>query len=305
MQCLERTSSLHSGLRKMLLAGLALQETGADHLRFQQTSGRRALSANVWRRESGMDIPDEQLAAYLDGELAGSERARIEQAIESDTRLARRVAQFRARRARLHGGLETLRQETTSRRALQTVRSVAATGSAQVIDLARVRAERKKRTEHTRLRLSRRVAVAGSLAVGLLLGLLVEHLLPDASLTQYRDGALFAHGALADALEEQLGSTPLLGRSVRVGLSYRGKEGHYCRTFVVREVHALSGLACREQQHWRVWTLEGAEGRSSNVRLARGTATLPPEVAQAVGERTSGKPLDAQDELSAQRSGWR
>jgi len=252
-----------------------------------------------------MDIPDEQLAAYLNGELQGSERALIEQAIQSDARLARRVAQFRARRAREPGGLQALRQETISRRALQTGRSVAASGSAQVIDLARVRAERKKRTEHNRLRLSRRVAAAGSLAVGLLLGLLVERLLPDATLTQYRDGALFAHGALADALDGQLGSTPLLGSSVQVGLSYRGKEGHYCRTFFVREVHALSGLACREQQHWRVWTLEGADGRSGNVHLARGAAALPPAVVQAVGERTSGKPLDAQDELSAQRRGWR
>jgi hypothetical protein len=252
-----------------------------------------------------MDIPDEQLAAYLDGELGGSERARIEQAIQSDARLAKRVAQFRARRGRLHGRLETLRRETMSRRMLQPGRSVAATGSAQVIDLARVRAERKRRTERSRLRLSRRMAVAGSLAVGLLLGLLVERVLPDGTLTQYRDGALFAHGALADALDEQVGSTPLLGSSVRIGLSYKGKEGHYCRTFFIREIHALSGLACREQQHWRVWTLEGADGRGGNVRLARGSAALPAAVAQALGERTNGAPLSAQAELSAQRSGWR
>jgi hypothetical protein len=252
-----------------------------------------------------MDIPDEQLAAYLDGELEGSERIRIEQAIRSDARLARRLAQFRARRSRLRGGLEALRHESVSRRILQPGRSMAATGSAQVIDLARVRAERKRRTERSRLRLSRRMAVAGSLAVGLLLGLLAERLLPDAALTQYRDGALFAHGALADALDEQVGSTALLGSSVRIGQSYKGKEGHYCRTFSIREIHALSGLACREQQHWRVWTLEGADGRSGNVHLARGTTSLSPPVAQAVGERTSGAPLDAQAELNAQRSGWR
>jgi hypothetical protein len=252
-----------------------------------------------------MDIPDEQLRAYLDGELEGSERARIEQAIQTDARLARRVAQFRARRSRLHGGLDALRQESISHRMLQPGRSVAATGSAQVIDLARVRAERKRRTERNRLRLSRGMAVAGSLAVGLLLGLLVQRLLPDGTLTHYRDGELFAHGALADALDEQLGSTPLLGSSVRVGPSYRGKGGHYCRTFFVREVHALSGLACREQQHWRVWTLDGTEGRTANLHVARGSAALPPAVAQAVSERTSGGPLDAQDELNAQRSGWR
>lgn len=252
-----------------------------------------------------MDIPDEQLAAYLDGELEGSERARLEQAIQTDARLAKRVAQFRARRGRGQRGLEALRLESFSRRMLQPGRSLAASGSAQVIDLARVRAERKRRTEHNRLRLSRRVALAGTLAVGLLLGLLVERVLPDGRLTQYRDGALFAHGALADALDEQIGSSPLLGNSVSIGPSYKGKSGHYCRTFFVREIHALSGLACREQQHWRVWTLAGADGRALTAHLARGSATLPATVAQAVSERTSGGPLTAQAELNAQRSGWR
>ena len=252
-----------------------------------------------------MDIPDEQLAAYVDGQLEGAERARIEQAIQTDSRLAKRVAQFRARRTRLHRSVDTRRQESMTQHWAQRRRSATATGSAQVIDLARVRAERKRRTERGRLTLSRRVAVAASLAVGLLVGLLVDRLLPDGMLTQYRDGALFARGALADALNEQLGATPLLGSSVHVGLSYKGKGGHYCRTFSVREIHLLSGLACREQQQWRVWTLAGAETHGIGVRLARGAPALAPAVAQAVSERTSGAPLDQQAELSARRSGWR
>src|SRR5579862_558563 len=252
-----------------------------------------------------MDIPDEQLAAFVDGELEGVERARIEQAIQTDSRLAKRVAQYRARHARLHRGLDGLRQEAISHRLMQPGRSATATGSAQVIDLARVRAERKKRTERNRSRLSQRVTVAASLAVGLLLGLLIERLLPEAALTQYRDGALYAHGALADALDEQLGSTALLGSSVRVGLTYKAKDGHYCRTFSVREIHAISGLACHEQQHWRVWTLEGGEARTNGTHVARGASVLPPGLAQAVNERTSGAPLNAQAELNAQRGGWR
>jgi hypothetical protein len=249
-----------------------------------------------------MDIPDEQLAAYVDGELEGAERARIEQAIQTDSRLARRVAQFRARR---RSGVDALRQESWSQRLAQPRRSATATGSAQVIDLARVRAERKRRTERGRHTLSRRVVMAASLAAGLLLGLLVERLLPDGALTQYRDGALYARGALTAALNEELGSKPLLGNAVRVGLSYKAKDGHYCRTFSVREIHALSGLACREQQQWRVWTLEGAEARGTGVHVAHGGPALPPGVAQAVSERTSGAPLDQQAEMSARRSGWR
>jgi hypothetical protein len=252
-----------------------------------------------------MNIPDELLAAYVSGELQGAERARIEQAIQYDARLAQRVAQQRARRARAPSALDEARQESV--RLVQPIRSAAATGSAQVIDLARVRAERKRRSERARGVLSRRLALVAGIAGGLLIGVVIDRLAPDGALTQYRDGALFAHGALADALNEQLTLSPVAGNTVHVGMSFRAKRGNYCRTFSVRDTHALAGLACREKDQWRVWTLVASEARSGRTVGSVGTsaAGLPAAVVQAVDERISGSPLDAQSELSARRSGWR
>jgi hypothetical protein len=252
-----------------------------------------------------MNIPDELLAAYVDGELEGAERARIEQAIQHDARLAQRVAQHRAKR-RARGVLDGARQQPVPQRLAQAVRSVGTSGSAPVIDLARVRAERKRRAERHLGLLPRRIAllVAGIVG-GLLLGIVIDRLTPNGALTQYRDGALFARGALADALNEQVASSPLAGSAVRVGLSFKAKSGNYCRTFSVRDAHALAGLACYEQQQWRVWTLDASESRDGSVRGAQRASGLPPAIAQAVNERISGTPLDARAEIDARRSGWR
>ena len=46
-------------------------------------------------------IRDEDLHAFIDGELAGEERARVETAANTDPELSRRVSQFRADKARL------------------------------------------------------------------------------------------------------------------------------------------------------------------------------------------------------------
>ena len=252
-----------------------------------------------------MNIPDELLAAYLDGELNAAERARVEQAIAQDKRIAQRVAKERASRARSRGALDAEHQAPMPQRLAHIGRSVAGHSTAQVIDLARVRAERKRRSERTRTAFSRRIGLAAGLAGGVLLGVLAARLSPSSALTEYQGGALLARGALADALNEQLATSPSSSNAVRVGLSFKSRTGSYCRTFSVHDSQPLAGLACREQNHWRVWTLDATAPRGTTVRVSRGAAGLPPALAQAVSERISGAPLDSQAELSARRSGWR
>ena len=48
-----------------------------------------------------MKIPDDLLSAFVNGELDGAERQRIEQAIAHDRRIAQRVARHRALRGKL------------------------------------------------------------------------------------------------------------------------------------------------------------------------------------------------------------
>jgi hypothetical protein len=77
--------------------------------------------------------------------------------------------------------------------------------SAQVIDLARVRAERAHLLRHRRPFVSfARYYLIASLAIGMALGAAIAHLSAGNALTQYRDGILLAQGGLAHALDEQI-----------------------------------------------------------------------------------------------------
>lgn len=263
-----------------------------------------------------MNIPDELLAAYVDGELEGAERARIEQAILHDARVARRVAHYRVLRARMRTRVDGALHEPLSQR-LHTARASTPTGTAQIIDLARVRAERKRRAERHRFMQSHRIAIAASLIGGLLMGMLAERLITADALTEYHDGALIARGVLAQALDNQLASSPVPGSQIRVGLSFKAKNGSYCRTFSVTDEHGLAGLACHAQAQWHVLTLVGsgaagatgatgtteAAGSAEGIRMAASASA--PVLMQAVKQRISGAPLDAQAEERARGSDWR
>lgn len=253
-----------------------------------------------------MNISDELLAAYLDGELQGAERARIEQAILNDSRLAQRVAQYRKGKGRTRLRLQASLREPMPQRLFQSARATARPATAQVIDLARVRAERKRRTERHRFLQSHRLVIAASVLGGLLLGVLADRLVTGSALTAYQGGTLTAAGALSAALDQQLGNAAANGSRVRVGMTFRSRNGNYCRTFSVDEP-ALSGLACHEQSHWHILTLVDTPAMSAPLERTVALSTPPtlsPLVLQTVRSRISGAPLDAQDLLRARNANW-
>ncbi len=113
-------------------------------------------------------IPDDLLTAYVNGELDEAGRARVEQAISQDARVAQRVAQQRALHGRLRNVFEGILREPAPRRTVNGSRLEGPAGPAQIIDLARVRAARARRPERRRLSIPRRAttAIAASLLAG-------------------------------------------------------------------------------------------------------------------------------------------
>jgi hypothetical protein len=256
-----------------------------------------------------MNIPDELLAAYVDGRLQGAERVRIEQAIAHDARLAQRVAQCRATRGRLRGVFDGALHEPVPQRRLQAARSPVRPSSAQVIDLARVRAERRRRTERHRVLQPQRILIAACVLGGLLVGAVCERLVGGGgTLTAWQDGALVARGALADALNHQLRDQTLPGSDFHVGMSFRSRSGNYCRTFSGSDGPALTGLACHQQDQWRIVTLVSPQQGAAAPRVAssqRAADSGSSLLQQSVRERIAGQPLDAQAEERARRGDWR
>ncbi len=142
----------------------------------------------------------------------------------------------------------------------------------------------------------------GAMAATLVLGVLLSwNFAPSGStLISARDGALVARGALANALDSQLASTQRAVDAVQIGLTFRNREGSYCRSFLVREA-ATAGLACREGDEWHIAVTAAAQLPAEGLRQA---TSLPAAVLSAVDERIAGEALDASDEENARLGGW-
>jgi anti-sigma factor RsiW len=252
-------------------------------------------------------IPEDLLTAYVNNELEGADRARVEQAIARDAILAQRVARQRALRERQPRMFGDALNEPRSGRLSSVHELGAPSAPAQIIDLARARAARARRAEPRRTPISTRAAIVASLGIGLCAGLLIEYAFSLGAPMEFRDGAMLARGSLERALNQELASTISPARAVHIGLSFRTRSGIYCRIFELEGRHALSGLACKEQQQWRIANLVAADaGRSPPGPLPRGavSSSLPAALQQAVNERLSGAPLDASEEAVARSKDW-
>lgn len=230
---------------------------------------------------------NEMLMAFADGELEGPERAAVEAAMAADPEVARAVERHRALRARLAVAWDDVMAEPVPARLAATL----AAPAAPVVDLASRRAPRRFGPPVW-------LAAAASLVVGVSVGLFV--LRGPQSPFGTEDGVLVAQGALAQALDHRLaaeGSTA----GVRLGLSFRDRQGAYCRTFSLEDGVPLAGLACRGGEGWQLRVLAASEP-AGELRTA---AAMPQAVLSTVDAAIAGEPLDARAEAAARDAGWR
>ena len=235
-----------------------------------------------------MKIPDDLLSAFVNGELDGAERQRIEQAIAHDRRIAQRVARHRALRGKLDSAIDAVLRQPAH--ALREPARKLNVGSAQIIDLARVRAERARAGRPRRTPRSARAAMVAALTVGLAAGALLAHLTTGAALTQYENGRLSARGALARALNEQIIGQLPAGARIRVVSTYRMKNGNYCRTFTVASAQSLMGLACRIRDQWQLQSLL--------------SGTVAPALELQLSKNASGPALSSAAEAQLRARDW-
>lgn len=239
-----------------------------------------------------MDISEQDLQAYVDGELAPADRARVEAAIAADPALARTVERERALRLRLHAAFDPVLDEPVPPRLQALLRDEpgAAQPAHNVVDLA---ARRVRPAWHV---------PAYALAASLLVVAASLWLRPGAAPVRMQDDRLVASGALARSLDRALASAPESASSVAIGISFRATDGRVCRSFA--QGHALAGLACRSGDHWTIEVMATpTEAPRGEVRQA--ASTTPPEVQAAIDARLQGEAFDAAQERAARDHGWR
>jgi len=230
-------------------------------------------------------ISAEKLLAYVDGELDAREHAEMEAAISADAELRSRVERERKLRQRLSAAFDPTLDEPTPAR-LRT--ALGAPSSDNVLDFKPIRAWTYR--EWT--------AMAASLAGGLLIGWAMMSN-QAGTLTPTGNG-LAARGALAAALDGQLAGE--VGGAVRIGISFRNRDGVYCRTFGLSR-DQIAGLACKIDDQWRVPITAALASSGGEIRAAGSDTPAP--VLSAVEAMIAGDPLDAQGEARAKSSHWR
>lgn len=218
-----------------------------------------------------MTIDRETIGAFVDGELNEIERRRVEAALADNPVFAQQVEAERRLRALLKARFDPIAEEPVPERLGDAVRA-----GAKVVPLRR----------RAGWAAPQWAAIAATLVLGLLLG---RQLQPE------RD-PLLATGPLARALETQLASAQAPDAPVRIGLTFKARDGAWCRTF---EQKRLDGIACRDRGAWRLRQLVAAPAQATEYRQAGSGA-----IAAAAQDMAADVPLDAVQERLAVESDW-
>ena len=227
------------------------------------------------------DPTRETLSAFIDGELPPEEMARIALLLAERPDLDAWVR----RQEDLRGGLKQAFSELPP-------------APTRLADAAR----RVPLSWRWVLRRSARPRVWAPVGAALAMGLVIGIALRPSSEFANRDGQMVARGALAHALNDQLASAGYDGSGPRIGVSFRNRDGRYCRTF---DAGAQSGLACRGDKGWAIALLAARPNAETNGAYHMAGSEMPDAIRAAINAEIQGAPFDAAAEKAARDRGWK
>lgn len=239
-----------------------------------------------------MTITNETLMAYVDGGLSAEEIRTVEQEIARRPELKSYIErQLELRSALREAFTEVLDSPLPERLLAATAKPVS--WRWRMREAIRGLAAR-------RILMLSGIPAAAALACGLLIGVLVSG--PGGTDIVPADGNIVARGALAEALSQQLAAQSVQTASAKIGISFRDRTGHYCRTF---ETAVAAGIACRQGGDWQIAALAKSESEAGGKSAYRPAASgMPDFVRQAAAGMISGAPLNADEERAARNRDW-
>lgn len=244
-----------------------------------------------------MNIADEDLMAYADGELDAEQRDAIEAALAVDAALRTRVAALRAQREQVAAAYADALDEPVPDRLRAPLESQPKRPA--VVHFAAARARSPQRAGDGGLSWKHWGGMAAGVLLGTLLGLQFAPRGDGDALFGERGGRMVAGGALAQALNAQLAADA--PATVAVQLSFVDKSGRYCRTFSSNRV---AGLACRDAEQWAVQVASAASSDGAPA-MRQAASSLPRAVLDAVDERIASNALNAEQERAARARDWK
>jgi len=224
-----------------------------------------------------MTVSDQELYAWLDGELPPARAGDTERAVAADPALATRAEQARRARSLLAEGFPVVADPRD-----QALARLILDGPAR-----RPMFSLPEGLRWPQLALAG-AAAAACFGVGLSIGLLKPETPPLIG-----QGGALADAALVRVLDSRRAVDGADARGRAVGLTFQDAEGRWCRTFAAGEA-GLAGLACREGEGWKAEVVAPFETAGTELRTA--SADIPAAVLAAVDASAASDPLDAQAE---------
>ncbi|WP_420434887.1 anti-sigma factor family protein [Hyphobacterium sp.] len=230
-----------------------------------------------------MSWRDEDILAFVDGEMPAESQARFEADLEADPDLAARTQAQRRLANRIRSHYAPVANDPVPRRFAALLGEEApAYGVADRI-----------RNWFTGPLAAPGLAALASLALGLFVG--AQFLATDSGISGQ---STLANAQLAAALDAPVGS-----EAWQIPVTFRDESGRYCRAFAGTSA-ATRGLACRAEQGWQVQLLiSGEERPAAGYQLA--ASPLPSTLLDEIDRRIDGDPLDAESVERAAAADWR
>lgn len=234
-----------------------------------------------------MNWRDEDIMAYVDGEMSNDMRTRFEAALASDPDLAERSEQMRRLANRVRSAYAPVANEPVPDRFKSLLSASAPVGVTGPRWMDRLRDLLAGRLAGQGL------AALASLVLGLFVG--AQFLAPGPGISGQ---SVQASAQLAAALDAAGGSDDW-----NMAVTFRNDVGQYCRAFQASET-PTRGVACRDESGWQVrLLLNDRTAASGGYQLAG--SSLPPTLLRSIDDMIEGDPLDPESIETAAAAGWR
>jgi hypothetical protein len=254
--------------------------------------------------EAKLDLTDELLVAYVDDELDTTQRAMVSAVLDRNPALSRRADEMRLARDLLQEAFP-LRPDAILPARIDTAADRLAAACARSPGRLRKSSGFRYRRSH---------AIAAGLLLCMLAGASYFVLRPASDQPRPMVTALTEigpdnplHGVLESTASAQLIKIPGEDAAVRAVLTFRARDGRFCREFeTLSDSGSSTGIACRQEGHWRTEVLASgaaspAEGNSYTPAGGSDEAAVA-EVFEGLAE---GEPLSIEEESRAIATGWR
>jgi negative regulator of sigma E activity len=242
---------------------------------------------------------DEQISAFLDGELVPAEMDALAKDVEADADLAKRVERLGAANTAFVQAVSAIDKRPMSAGIEKLLAEPPAEQTGAKVLPFRKRSVGAWVMEHRALAASLLcAAIVGGIASGLR-----EETDPFAPKA---DGVILASSPLHNALEAASTDQAVLisaGVSATPRLTFASDTGAWCRQFdVASQKGVTTAIACREGKTWRTQVAVFGKSRGADYQIA--DAGKSPMLEAFIDKHMPGAALNAEQEKQAIKAGW-